>query len=329
MNDLISVIVPVYNTGTPLKHCIDSILNQTYSTLEIILVDDGSTDNVTLSICQDFLRKHPNIVLIHQENGGPSKARNTGIEHANGKYITFVDSDDFIDSNAYYDLLKTAHKYNVLLVLGAMNIEGAKQLYASSGLKDGKYERAIIMSKFLKGHWHSTCTNLYSANILQDIRFPLNEINEDYIFNFEVLLKCDKIAVLNNAFYHYIKNGESRTAAPVSIKHLDWLKHTEYVKNRILSIYENKLADEAIFQFLFSNIVLANKCILSLSNGISNEPNLIYNITTANLKRVRQSIFRNKSLSKRYRFFGVALSTTPQLYKTITLLIIRIKRWIS
>lgn len=326
---MISVIVPIYNTGLPLRRCIDSILSQTYSPLEIILVDDGSTDDVTLSICQDYQRSHTNIILIHQENGGPSKARNTGIERSKGKYIAFVDSDDFIDSNAYSDLFNTAEKYNVPLVLGAMSVDGAKQVYNSSELKDGKYDRETIMSKFLRGNWHSACTNLYSSDLIRGVRFPLNEINEDYIFNFEVILKCDNIGVFNNPFYHYVKGGDSRTSAPASLKHLDWLKHTEYVENRILSIYGDRLADEAKFQQLFANIVLSNKCILNISRGILKEPSVIYGITTSNLSRLRHSIFRNKFLSKRFRLFGIALSTTPQLYKAITIIIIRMKRWIS
>lgn len=327
--DLISVIVPVYNTGAALKRCVDSILNQTYSPIEIILVDDGSSDELTLSICQEYQDKHASIKLIRQENGGPSKARNTGIENARGTYIAFVDSDDVIDNNAYTDLLNIAKRYNVSIVLGAMSIEGSKQLYSSAGLKDGVYANEQIMSKFLQGHWHSTCTNLYSSYLIKDIRFPLNEINEDYIFNFEVILRCKDIAISNKPFYHYIKQENSRTSAPASLTHLDWLKHTEYVERNVISTYGNNLDGEAKFQLLFANIVLSNKCILSISEGITKEPNEVYALTTSNLKRLRKYIFTNKFLSMRFRLFGIALSSAPILYKNLILISLKVRKWIN
>lgn len=327
--DLISVIVPVYNTGAALKRCIDSILNQTYSPIEIILVDDGSSDETTLSICQEYQDRQASIKLIRQENGGPSKARNTGIENARGTYIAFVDSDDVIDNNAYTDLLSIAKRYNVSIVLGAMSIEGSKQLYSSAGLKDGVYANEQIMSKFLQGHWHSTCTNLYSSYLIKDIRFPLNEINEDYIFNFEVILRCKDIAISSKPFYHYIKQENSRTSAPASLKHLDWLKHTEYVERNVIYTYGNNLDGEAKFQKLFANIVLSNKCILSISEGITKEPNEVYALTTSNLKKLRKYIFTNKFLSKRLRLCGIALSVAPQLYKRLILTSLKIRKWIN
>lgn len=324
--NLISVIVPIYNTGQPLAGCIDSILRQTYAPIEILLVDDGSTDEVTLSICDKYEQNHANITVIHQTNGGPSKARNTGIESARGRYVAFVDSDDCIDSDAYQQLHQTAKKYDVPLVLGAMRIDGARQLNYGYGLKDGKHTQKEILSKFMLGNWHSACTNLYSKSLIKEIRFPLNEINEDYIFNFEVLLRAKEIAVFNKPFYHYIKQENSRTGAPASMKHLDWLRHTEYVSDRVAELFGTELAGEASYQNLFANIVLSNKCILSIANGFKDEPTALYKITTKNIRANKSRVFQNPYLSARFRLFAVALCIAPRLYKNFVLATLKLKK---
>lgn len=327
-NDLISVIVPIYNTGQPLTECIESILKQTYAPIEILMVDDGSTDEVTLSICNEYEENYQNITVIHQTNGGPSKARNSGIELAHGKYIAFVDSDDCIDADSYKILHATALEYGVPLVLGAMDIIGYKQKFANCGLQNGKYSIETILSKFLQGYWHSSCTNLYQRDLIKDIKFPLGEINEDYIFNFNVLINCNNVAIMNMPLYHYVRRENSRTSSPASIKHLDWLMHTEYVEKRVLSLFGDRLFDEAKFQKLYSNIILANKCILSLLEGIKDEPNKVYSVTVSNLNKMRSEILSNKLLSNRLRLFGLLLSIVPNLYKMSTLSILKIKRWI-
>lgn len=324
--DLISIIVPVYNTGNLLIDCVNSLIAQEYSPIEIILVNDGSTDERTLSICDEFAQKFNNIRVISQNNGGPSKARNTGIDNAKGKFIGFVDSDDYIDKDAYSHLYKMASEYEVPLVLGKMDIIGAKQYLTRCELNEGKYTQKEILAKFMLGNWHSACTNLYSKSLIENIRFPLNEINEDYIFNFEVILKAKEIAVLNKAFYHYVKHNESRTGAPASMKHIDWLKHTEYVRNRVISLFPNELRNEANYQLLYSNIVLSNKCLLSIAAGFKEEASELYEVTTGNLKKDRHEIFRNVFLSLRLRLFALALSIFPVLYKNLILTIIKLRR---
>lgn len=328
MKDLISVVVPVYNTGEPLRRCINSILNQTYSPIEIILVDDGSTDKATIDICDEYALNNPSVRLVRQANGGPSKARNTGINSASGKYIVFVDSDDYIDPDGYQNLYENAIKYDAKLVLGTMCISGSKQLYGLHGLTEGINGKKAVLSRFLQGYWHSTCTNLYERELIGDLRFPLNEINEDYIFNFEVLLKCNDnvISVHNRPFYHYVKQQNSRTSAPASLKHLDWLKHTEFVRSKVATVYGKSLGEEAEFQMLFANIVLANKSILSIYRDIKEEPSEIYALTTSNLKRMRKAIIKNKCLSLRFRIFGILLGFVPNFYKYLTLTLLKLKR---
>lgn len=325
-SDLISVIVPIYNTGTPLKRCVDSLLQQEYSPLEIILVDDGSIDKETLSLCEHFQHSYPNIRVIHQANGGASKARNTGIDNAKGRFIGFVDSDDRIDKDAYKNLYEMAVKHDASLVLGALEIEGGRQRSKSNKLSDGIHSAKEVISEFLLGSWHSACTNLYAKSLIGDTRFPQNEINEDYIFNFEILTKSDAVAILNKPFYHYIRTEGSVTSKPASMKHLDWLKHTNYVMKRTAELYDGELADEAAYQNLYANIILSNKCLLNIARGFKDEPSKLYSITTCNLRDQRNDVFNNPLLNLRLRVCGVLLSTVPGLYKNLILTLLKLKK---
>ena len=115
MENLISVIIPVYNAEKFLNKCLDSVIGQTYKNLEIILVDDGSQDD-SGKICDEYAQKDNRIKVIHKENGGDSSARNTGLKMATGKYITTIDSDDWIELNAYEDMLKVLLEKNVDIV---------------------------------------------------------------------------------------------------------------------------------------------------------------------------------------------------------------------
>lgn len=320
MEDLISVVVPVYNTGVALRRCVDSLVAQDYPYLEIILVDDGSEDEITLSICDEFENRYDNIRVIHQSNGGPSKARNTGIEASKGKYIAFVDSDDIVDSNTYSILHGFASQHIVSLVLGTLVVENGEGHSRNNDIVDDRiYSQREILSLFMLGKWHSACTNLYSREIIGDTRFPLNEINEDYIFNFWILLKIENAYVYSTPFYHYIKHLESRTGAPATLKHVDWLKHTQEVAESVKRNFGEALKAEAEYQELFANIILSNKCVLNFADGYKDGPKEIFAITTRNLRQNRKSILSNKFLSRRLKFMGIALSSCPALYKSLIL----------
>lgn len=317
MNDLISVIVPIYNTGTPLKRCIDSLLSQTYSPIEIILVDDGSTDGITSSICQEYKRNHPSIVLIHQENGGAAKARNTGIVNAKGRFLAFVDSDDSVDSDAYFNLHEAIIHYDTPIVLGNLTIEGTHQAFGNCGLPDGIYKKNTILSKFLQGYWCSACTNLYNAKTIRDIRFPVNEVNEDYIFNFKVIMNCENIGIVNKPYYHYIRRADSVTSQPASLKFLDWINHAVYVRDQVKESFGRELESEANFQYLYANIVLANKCILTFIKGKNENADKLYDTVVSNLRKDKRLILKNKFLKKKYKISGICLISFPNLYKYV------------
>ncbi len=175
----VSVIVPIYNSENYLAECIKSIITQTYKNLEIILIDDGSTDT-SLQICEEFAAKDNRIKVIHQKNSGVSEARNAGLRIATGKYLIFVDSDDLIDC----EYINTLMQYNADVVVSNSHIAGT-------------FSKQEIIERYdeLKG-FVGPCEKLYKLDVIKGIEFsPKISIGEDIIFNLDVL------SVINNAEY--------------------------------------------------------------------------------------------------------------------------------
>ena len=207
MKDKISVIVPVYNVEKYLEKCIWSIINQTYSNLEIILIDDGSTDN-SGKICDEFLEHDNRIKVVHKKNGGLSSARNAGLDIATGEYIGFVDSDDWIDVNMYDNLFKVAKQENSDII--ECNFQ---KVY------DGKEEEVKIYNSFvinsfnniealkqhLNGKYFYRCVwnKLYRRILFKDIRFPEGKVAEDLFTTHQVFYKAKIVSHVNFVGYYY------------------------------------------------------------------------------------------------------------------------------
>lgn len=327
VENLISVIVPVYNTGTYLVKCIESIISQDYDHVEVIIVDDGSTDLYTINLCDDLAKKYEVVNVVHKNNGGLSSARNYGVSIAKGNYIAFVDSDDYIEKTTYSDLMLDIQNYNVKMAIGGMVIEFKnKTIQTCSILNNGIYDAVTIMHYFLLGNWHSACTNLYHKSLFTDNSFPEGEINEDYLFNFNIINSIDRISVNNTPFYHYVKHEGSITTGFASLKHLDWIKHTSFVRE-IVKISKLNLEEEADFQYLFSNIVLSNKALLSIAAGCIEIPSKLYEKTACNLRREKKLLFSNKYLSFKYKFMGLMLAYFSICYKEMVIIFLKLKKW--
>lgn len=207
---LISIIVPVYNMENYLSVCVDSILAQTYTNLEIILVNDGSKDS-SAQICDEYAEKDTRIKVVHKANGGLSSARNAGMDIATGEYIGFVDSDDSIRPNffeiLYDNLLKTDSDVSVCRFLNCTTQEGdqtiAKQ--AENDLITFTSEESIInmfIGKHFVGH---VCNKLFKAELVKDIRFFEELKNfEDAPFSFAAILRSKKICFTEQRLYNYL-----------------------------------------------------------------------------------------------------------------------------
>ena len=208
----ISIIVPVYNTEKYLPRCIESILNQTYKNIEVILVNDGSTDK-SGQICDQYFISDDRITVVHKKNTGVSDSRNQGIRVSNGDYLQFVDSDDYIDEDMTEILLQTIEQTKVDLVICGIksveNITGKCILnnYPKNEMNISvEYFKKIYYNLYICSYINSPCNKLYSANIIKynnilfDTKFNLGE---DLLFNLEVIKKCNKFSILSACLYNY------------------------------------------------------------------------------------------------------------------------------
>lgn len=211
--DLVTVIVPVYNVEKYLSRCLESIVNQTYRNLEIILVDDGSTDS-SGEICDEYASKDKRIIVIHKENGGLSSARNAGLDICSyGSYLMFVDSDDYLDVNAIEILIDHMQHYDADMVVFNFyaTYENKKFLINTTG--ECEHSTDEIKDKLIFDYWlNSVWDKFYKSDIYKDIRFPNGLAFEDAYVMPEVLSKCKVITCLKDALYFYNRgNGISIT----------------------------------------------------------------------------------------------------------------------
>ena len=184
MEKLISVIVPVYNVEEYVEKCVLSIINQTYKNLEIILVDDGSTDN-SGKICDEIAIKDNRIKVIHKKNGGLSDARNVGIDIAKGDYLGFVDSDDYIDYNMYEELFDVIKCHDVDIVYSNFQTEYLDGRIEGCGKNSGQIYIRSSLDVLRDMMWDklncSSCTKLFKRTVFSEYKFPENNIYEDRI----------------------------------------------------------------------------------------------------------------------------------------------------
>lgn len=231
MNSLISVIVPIYKVEKYLRKCVESILSQTHTNLEIILVDDGSPDNCG-AICDEYAKQDARIKVIHKPNGGLSDARNAGLDIMTGEYVAFVDSDDWIGPRMYETLLQMLKLFQADIAIGGVADEleqnGKVTTVKVTNYREKPfYESATeAMHRFFTTSW-AAWDKLYKADLFWDIRYPVGEINEDEAIVLQLLSKCTRVCYTNEVFYHYMRRPSSGsiTAASFSVKKLAWQAH--------------------------------------------------------------------------------------------------------
>ena len=235
----ISVIVPVYNVELYLRRCIDSILAQTFTDFELILVDDGSPDKCP-AICDEYAAMDSRVNVIHQENAGPSAARNAGIDwifkNSDSEWLTFVDSDDWINKKFLEQLYDAARSFNVLLSMCPcyktvdMRVPPVRDITVrlvspvDAYILDGKHVSAFA------------CGRLYHKTCFQNVRFPNGKIFEDLFTTYKILFSLQVIALVNEPLYYYYQNQSSITHSCWDPRRLDELDSYEeqlcYFKGR-------------------------------------------------------------------------------------------------
>ena len=259
---LISVIVPVYKVERYLPRCIESILGQTYTNFELILVDDGTPDRSGI-ICDRYAEKDSRIKVIHKENEGVSTARNVGIDAAKGEWITFVDSDDWVTSDCLHTLIKPTFEYNYDFVISSIEIRSLKvvpSLLKTENLVYSKENIEYIVGLITKPRFHGPCAKLYRTEILssRQIRFPLGiKDGEDKIFVTEYLKYCKSMKTLSNITYFYNRLNEcSLTQTFVHVDKLPfWIERYVRAFSEMCDVYG---VDNTFKRKIVSNVAAAH-----------------------------------------------------------------------
>ena len=264
--DLISVIVPIYKVENYLKKCLDSIVNQTYKNLEIILIDDGSPDNCG-KICDEYAKKDERSKVIHKENEGVSIARNAGLKIASGDYIAFVDSDDWIELDMYEEMIKCAQEKNVDMVRCRRIFEYSnKSVKDDVGLSDNtffdvKSDRLYFINLILA----NGVLPFFNLSLIKKEKIDNNElrfnsdliVGEDLLFTFKLLCNIDSIYIYDNYFYHYNVHIQSAmnsiTKSEAMAKNL--LKLYDYIKKLLIenNLYTDDM-QEKLARYIFYRI---------------------------------------------------------------------------
>lgn len=279
----ISVIVPVYNAENYLSKCLESIIKQTYSCLEIILIDDGSTDS-SYKIMENYKKKDNRILLFHKENSGVSATRNLGIKKMTGEYVVFVDSDDWIDEDYLERIYKIIKETKSDFVKTGYTVnhnyeEGKVNYFFDESIKE--IEKEKIVDYFLtNSDLNSSCMQLISKKILDQnkILFQENFIyGEDMLFTFQVMQHAKKIIWLKNAGYHCYSNSDSITRQINKEVCIKKCNDSYYTYQNFYSYTDNKdLVSSVIYSKINSNLYAYVKCsncsyscFLSMINDIS------------------------------------------------------------
>lgn len=254
MSAKLSVVVPIYNVEKYLVKCIQSIVNQDYLNLEIILVDDGSPDS-SPQICDEWAKIDSRIKVIHKTNGGLSDARNIGIEVASGEYITFVDGDDFIKKDMYSKMMNSINKTGAeIAVCGRYIYDGKVEKKYHCLDSEKLYDSKTALKEMLCGGTveEAVWDKIYKRELLYNIRFPVGEVNEDIIVMPKILVNSSKIIHVGEALYYYRKNNYGISKSGYNQKKSVVIKHIKDVKLYINSVYPDMNNELMIFQGRYS-----------------------------------------------------------------------------
>ena len=292
--------MPVYKVEPYLKKSVDSIIKQSYTNLEIILVDDGSADNCS-NICDEYALNDNRVKVIHKENGGQAEARNYGLDIARGEYLYFIDSDDYAELKAIEYLVDIAEKYDADMVIADINIvdekgvkidnNGGQYHFINKSLFTG-LEAANMFADLDWGPWNK----LYRKKVYENIKFPVGKIHEDEAIMFQLFKNTNKCIYTNEKLYNYVKHPGSTTTCKYSEKKMDWyfvwLDNYYYVINNFPNA-KSKVLKKLIITGIYN---LNN--LLRL--GFDDNNRSIVEIISFLKKNIKEIIF-NKTININYK----------------------------
>ena len=314
-NELISIIVPVYKVEKYLEKCVKSILKQTYTNLEVILVDDGSPDKCG-QLCDELAKIDDRIIVFHKENGGLSDARNYGVERANGEYIGFVDSDDYIHESMYEELYKAIKKSGTFIAeCGVTRVyknilrphyEGEDYFLVLD--REG-YLKEYLENKRLYG---SAWCKLIHKDLAKKIKFPTGKIYEDAFYTLELLKNVDKYTLISGNYYYYYIRENSITTRPFSSKDMDYIEIMNQIEDYTLSNFPT-FKEQLLVRLSFAYISIFNQ-LLEVDDYKTKKE---YKILKDKLKDNYFKVLVNKKVPKNLKVAILLLSINERLYKFV------------
>lgn len=305
---LVSIIVPVYNVEKYLSKCIESLINQTYTNIEILLINDGSTDN-SKKICEQFKEKDSRIKLINKENGGLSDARNKGLQEAISKYIAFVDSDDYVEKNYIETLYSLITKFNSEIAIADFRvIKGAKKIKED---ETKEYcitpEKAIEEMLYSDFYYISACSKLYKKELFENVEFPKGKMFEDVGTTYKLIIKANKIACTNKKIYNYVIRNNSITTSKFKNGHYDLIELTNIMCEDILQKYPN-MEKGVLRRKIYANISTLNRMLLSKETKADLE---LVNY----IKKTGKTILKDNKVPKRDKIAIILINLNLEIYK--------------
>lgn len=274
----ISVVIPVYNVEKYLSECLDSVINQTYKNLQIILVDDGSTDS-SGKICDEYAEKDARITVVHQSNAGAGAAKNTGLDLVKGEYFSIIDSDDYIELDMYEKMVNSLEKYNADIVQCLFRNVYVNDSFDRKYKIKGNYPKVLTSKSFLKEYlydWKYAIfwNKLFKSSLLKEIRFPVGRKIDDEFFTYKLVCNAKKVVNIDNILYNYRMRKTSvmneNNSDRLIYDRIDcFIERYNYISNVYPSLKKNynlKLYDDLLY---FKDSAKDNGKILSLINNFS------------------------------------------------------------
>lgn len=292
---MVSIIVPIYNVEKYVKQCVDSILNQTYREIELILVDDGSPDGCA-SICDSFERMDKRVKTIHKKNGGLASARNAGLEIATGEYICFIDGDDWVDENYINQLICSIGNNGKTLVVAEMSIDFLNDGFSQMIKLDSNKSRVPIKKGFAEmmktESFNYSCNKLYNRSVIEQGSFRFEEGSEpaeDFIFNSKYVRMISQVSFATGAPYHYIRrDGNTMTNKYISDLYNKSKRTNDILRSLYLEFGQNE--EEIANCYLETYIYRMFSCI----------PNL-YRKETKETRKEKREIYQDMKSNQELR----------------------------
>lgn len=307
---LISIILPIYNVQNYLPKCMLSLMEQSYSELEIIMVDDGS-EKTCADLCDKFKNLDNRIVVYHKKNGGLSDARNYGIERAHGDYVTCVDPDDYVDKDYIEYLYNLICKYQSKMSICQHRVKydnGTVRDYGNNG--DEKLDTSLCLERML---YHdvidtSAWAKLYHYTLFNKVRYPKGKLFEDIGTTYALMMQCDNIAVGYESKYNYIFHENSIVNSEFKESKFDLLEMTDKMGRHVVAVYP-QLKDAVIRRKVYARLSTLNQ--MFKTDGYKDERNTIIKYIKENKKK----ILKDNKAPKRDKVAIVLLSINYKMYK--------------